>query len=409
MGLGSVIKGGLSSAASSMLSGNFGSEGSTGLNPSFEMKLNGKEIKLNEGSLLTDVCVDRTIFDSKAGICMFTIKNTRMEFNKSKISINDDLVFQLGSKIELSMGYGGKNLKIFTGYVVKSVSSVEHLTNSCVISVSKVVCMDPKWFLMSKREFNCYSLSKKYSAVVSSILNDMGYAQKFSGVTIDISGEPNPNDFLGNYVACQEGESDFEFLKMLAEETGCLFYADEEGCLNFISIDSNKKPKGIKKSIESDKGIIEVSVEGNRGDIPLRVCVLGINKDDIGGVIKGESKDSVPIGSGKDSDTSTKNVPRSSVFEVNTGSVISKKLAEFRAQAIMNLKEIKFMQVSVKFRGNPGFKLGQMVKVSKTAMIPDSEYMVSGIKNEYNSQPGAEYTTTVTLNATRSNPVPTIK
>lgn len=407
MGFGSMVKSALKSAAGSLLSGGYSSQDLACASPSFEIKLNGKKLEFSsKNTVLTNVYVDYTVFNSAAGICVVTFKNLNMVKGKTGISVSQDFKFENGSKFELSMGHDGKNGKIFSGYVVVSETSIETLDEVNKVSVEKVICMDPKWVLMSGKKTNSHRTAKTYSAVVKSVLT--GYSNQISVGTVNINAEPNASSFLGGYVACQNNESDFNFLKRLAEETGSLFYADEDAKLNFISIDSSAKPVGAIQTITQDQ-IIETSFKTDRSNIPKKVCVIGMDPKNVGKTIKAEVQDSKPIGEGKDSDGLTKNISNSDTFTVLINSDISQACAKFRASAIMNLKEIKFTQGTVMLRGTPGFKLGQKVKVSGGTISANS-FLVTGIRHEYSTQThSSEYITTLTLSSNRTKPIDTSK
>ena len=401
----------ISAAAGSLISKlGVGCTNSPNAKPSFEISLDDKAFVFSsEASMLTDVVVDYTVFDSKAGACIITIKNPTMENKETKIRVSKDFKIPVGAKIVLSMGYDGTNAPIFTGFVIKVETAVERSiveTHANQISVLKLTCVDPKWFLMSNKKTNNHSKCKTYSAVVKEVLNT-GYSQKFAVGKVDIKGEPQASAFLNN-VACQDNETDFDFLKRLAEETGSLFYADEGGILHFTSLNSTQAPKGIIKKLEQENAM-EASFEVGRYDIPTSVMVMGIDPKDMTKTIKNKIKDSTPIGSGKDSDSSTKNTLKTSTYLLRLGFPVTQEYVKFRAKAIMDLKEIHFAKAKVKLKGTPGFKLSQQISVGGIATIPANKYLVSGITHEFHAQPSSEFITTVTLSATRSKTVETSK
>ena len=379
--------------------------------PSFEISLDDKAFVFSsEASMLTDVVVDYTVFDSKAGACIITIKNPTMENKETKIRVTKDFKIPVGAKIVLSMGYNGTNAPIFTGFVIKVETSVERSiveTHANQISVLRLTCVDPKWFLMSNKKTDDHSKCKTYSAVVKEVLGDSCYAQKFALGNVDIKGEPQASAFFGK-VACQDNETDFDFLKRLAEETGSLFYADEGGILHFTSLNSTKAPKGIIKKLTQEQAM-EASFEMGRYDIPTSVMVVGMDPKNMTKTIKNKIKDSTPIGSGKDSDSSTKNTLKTSDYLLRLGFPVTKKYVEFRAKAIMDLKEIHFIKAKVKLKGTPGFQLRQQISIGGIATIPANKYLISGITHEFHAQPSSEFITTLTLSATRSKTVETSK
>ena len=379
-------------------------------NTSFKIKFDGKEFKFsNKSTMITDIYVDYTIFDSTAGVCVMTIKSKEMVNEGTKIKVTKDFNISLGSKIDLAMGYSGKNNNIFSGYVVETkidIESGDNSTHSTLTSVLTVKCLDPKWYLMSDAKSNQFPKrkNKKYSAVVQDVLKNSGYAQKFKVGTVDIKQEPEEATFFGD-VACQYNETDFDFLKRLAEETGCFFYANEVGELNFISLDSNKKPKATVKEITQSEAL-KASFQINRNNIPTSVMVTGLNKDEIKELIISQFGDSTLIGSGDDSDKLTKNTSKTSIYLLELNVPVTKAYTDFRAKAIMNLKEIHFAQAEVTVKGVPDFKLGQMISTKGIGAIPGNQYLITGITRQYHSQPVVTFTTTLTLNATRSKPIP---
>lgn len=402
MGLGSIgsmAKGMASSALSGLMSGASGG----GVTPSFEIKLNSKKFKFaNTESALTDVNVNYTVFDSAAGVCTIIIKSTARE----DVAYGD-VSFQIGSKIELSMGYDGQNGKIFSGYVVGSQGSIEYangLTDATKILVGRNICMDSKWLLMSNKKMNTHDTCKSYSAVVKDTLKGN---MNIKVGTVDVKGEPkSKKSSPGDRVACQEIETDFDFLKGLAKETGCLFYADEDDKLNFISLDSSKKPKGLIKTIKKD--MVESCMNETKSfSVPSKVCVIGLDATDMSKCVKGESKDSTPIGTGKSVNNFAKNTSKTSVKVINVNCPISKEEANIKSQAIKNIYDINAFQARITLKTCcPGFKLGQKIKTKGIDNIPDNEYIITKIEHIYSSQSSPEtYVTTVTLNSTRSTVV----
>lgn len=380
-------------------------------NTSFQLKFDNKEFKFsNKATLITDVSVDYTIFDSTAGSCVITIKSTDMVNEGTKIKVTKDFNIGLGSKIDLAMGYGGKNNNIFSGYIVGTEIGVKNdggSSHSTLISVLTLTCLDPKWYLMSDLKSKSFPITKNktYSSVVKEVLGDSGYAQKFTVGNVDIKQEPQASTFY-NDVAFQNKETDFIFLKRLAEETGSLFYADEVGALNFVSLDSDKKPKVTVKEITQSEAL-EASFQIDRYNIPSKVTVTGLNKEDVGGQqIVSSFGDSALIGSGDDSDKLTKNTSKNSDYVLALNVPVTKAYTDFRAKAIMNLKEIHFAQAEVTVKGTPDFKLGQMISTKGIGAIPGNEYLITGINRQYHSQPSITFTTTLKLNATRSKPIP---
>lgn len=398
-----------SSAIGSAMSG-AGGNNSKEDNPSFLLKFDNNEFKFSsEATLLTDVYVDYTIFDSTAGVCVITIKSKDMVNEETRIKVTKDFNISLGSKIDLAMGYGGKNNNIFSGYVVETnidIESGNDSTHSTLISVLTIKCLDPKWYLMSDSKSNQFpkAKNKKYSSVVGEVLNNQIYAQKFKAGTIDIKEEPEEATFYGD-VACQNNETDFDFLKRLAGETGCFFYADETGALNFISLNSDRKPTPSVTEITQSEAL-KASFQINRNNIPASVMVTGLNKDDIKNLIISQFGDSAIIGSGNDSDKLTKNTSKSSIYLLELNVPVTKAYTDFRAKAIMNLKEIHFAKAEVTVNGTPDFKLGQMISTKGIGAIPGNQYLITGINRQYHSKPHTIFTTTLTLNATRSGTVP---
>lgn len=408
---------GAAAGAAGALAGKFGSVlggggGADNLNPSFAMSLDGKPYKFSSGSsILTDAYVDYTVFDSKAGVCIIKVVNKSVKNNKNGVAVSQDFNISVGSKIQFSMGYNGNNAPIFTGYVYKVNTDVQSADNgsadSTLTSKLTVVCIDPKWYLMVGEKSNDYAQSKTYSAVVKEVLGNQTYSQKFGGLNVNIKDEPDASNFPER-VACQIKETDFDFLKRLAVETGCLFFADIVGALNFVSLDSPRLPKGGISELTQD-AVLGAEFEINRGNIPTSSSIVGIDPKDLNKIISSEIKDSVPIGSGKDSDSLTKNFSGILGNITNAGIPRPKKLVDFLSKAELNLKELHSSQAKLKLKGTPGFILGQKIKLKPIATVPDNEYLITGINHTYSSSSAPNFVTTLTLNSTRSKPIKTDK
>ncbi len=427
-GLGSLAKaGGIASSvagaaagvagAAGALAGKFGSVlggggGADNLNPSFAMSLDGKPYKFSsESSILTDAYVDYTVFDSKAGVCVIKVVNKSVKNNKNGVAVSEDFNIPVGSKIEFSMGYNGETKPIFTGYVCKVNTDIQSADNgsadSTLTAKLTVTCIDPKWYLMVGKKSNDYPQSKTYSAVVNEILKNQTYSQKSGNPNVNIKDEPDASNFPER-VACQIDETDFDFLKRLAVETGCLFFADVKGVLNFVSLDSPSLPKGSISELTQD-AVLGAEFETNRGDIPTSSTIVGIDSKDLNKIISSDIKDSVPIGSGKDSDGLTKNFSGILGNITNVGVPIPKKLVDFLSKAELNLKELHSSQAKLKIKGTTEFVLGQKIKLKPIATVPDNEYLITGINHTYSSSSAPNFVTTLKLNSTRSKPIKTDK
>ena len=358
-------------------------------NPAVEISVNGKKFE-QEGSMYCSyVRVDLSV-GPEAALCLIDLVDPYY-LEDEEIHVNDKFnKITLGSKIEVSLGYSEDVGTVFSGYVYyKSTDIVSNINGNK--SVLRIKCMDSKIFMMQNKYTLQYKKETSYSKVVKSVLG----RYKLLGSKIKIAGEKK---FDKGFFLFQTYDSDYGFLAELAKKTGCLFYSDSSGTINFVS------PKNASNNkvgtLEPSEYVFDISSAQNIMGIPASLEVNALDKKDPTKLIKSTVKDSEKIGNGSDVSKSSKNMPSKSVISIVDNNAYSLSEAKFRAQAEYNLRELNLMETKIKIKGCYYFEIGKKVKLKNFNGVSDNEYIITRVVHEYSSERKSYYTW-LSLNANR--------
>ncbi|MBQ6143709.1 MAG: hypothetical protein IJI84_04435 [Clostridia bacterium] len=358
-------------------------------NPTVEISVNGKKFE-QEGSMYCSyVRVDLSA-GPEAAVCLIDLIDPYY-LEDGEIHVNDKFKkITLGSKIEVSLGYSEDVGTVFSGYVyTKSTDIIGDVKGNK--SVVRIKCMDSKIFMMQNKYTLQYKKETSYSKVVKSVLA----RYKLLGSKVKIAGEKK---FNKGFLLHQTYASDYEFLAELAEKTGCLFYSDSSGKINFTSPKNASNNK--LSTLEFCNYVFDVKSAQNMMGIPASLEVSSLDKKDPTKLIKSTVKDSEKIGSGSDVSKSSKNMPSKSIISIVDNDAHSLSEAKFRAQAEYNLRELNLMQTVMKIKGCYYFEIGKKLKLKNFNGISDNEYIITRVVHEYSAERRSYYTQ-LSLNANR--------
>ena len=334
-------------------------------------------------------------FDSntsgEASICNIKWKSYCYD-SDDNFELNDKFSsIKIGSPFEVVAGYQGSlyasaSEKIFSGFVFSS--SIEIKDGISHIGVSG---MDAKIWLMSNKTTEFKGLEQKYSDIVKNILGK--YSSQSSGTEVNISDEPN-SIRPGLH---QNNESDFNFLRRIADMTGCFFYV-LDGKFMFESIGSNSKsnleihPIGI---VSENEFIKNIKFSSNLVGIPKSVSVNFTNNEEYSKENQStEVKSSTKIGSGKVADNFTSNITNS--INVVNFNITSQEDAKFIANSIYRKKSLNFVTCEITFKFLPGAKVGSSANMSGFGAPLDNNYIITSVNHKYD---GNSFETTLELSS----------
>lgn len=328
--------------------------------------------------------------DGEASLC--TIKWASYCYNSNKkFKLNDDFSkIKLGSKFEVSGGYKGSSVKdkIFSGFVFSS--SVEVKDSISYIGVSG---MDAKVWLMSNKVTNFKGIEQKYSEIVKKILSN--YSSRSSGMEVKISDEPNAIR-PGIY---QNNESDFEYLRRIADMTGSFFYV-LDGKFMFTSVGPNSSPKLNISSLGtvSDDGVIKnIKFTSNLVGIPKSMSInFTSNEEYSKDPQKTKVKSSKKIGKGKLADDITSNISDKNSIDFIDFNISSPENAKFIANSIYRKKSLNFITCEIVCNFLPTAKVGSPAEVSGFGFPLDNNYVITSVNHKFE---GKKILTTLKLSS----------
>lgn len=336
--------------------------------------------------------------DGEASVC--TIRWVADCYDKSgKFGLNSGFKdVKIGSKISVSAGYHDGNYKnkhlveIFRGFIFSYSIKIQDR-----VSYLEISGIDAKVFLMANRVTKFKSEGQKYSKIVTEILKN--YSSKSSGNEVNIAEEPNnirPE-------LHQRNESDFEYLRRIADITGSLFYV-VNGKFMFISSKFNSSadisisPFGI---INSDNIINSIQFRSNFIGIPKKMSVRFIGNEEYSKEPKPtDVKSSKKIGSGKTADELTNSISDINTFNIIDFAIDSAESAKFAANSLYRKKSLNFVTCEITCKFLPDAKIGSSVKISGFSNPINNNYIITYLNHKYD---GSNFKTTMKLSADSFN------
>lgn len=328
--------------------------------------------------------------DGEASLCSIKWRSCCYDSNQ-KFKLNSDFSdIKIGSKFEVSGGYVNSDIKskIFSGFVFSSYVEVKD-----GVSYIGVSGMDAKIWLMSNKVINFKGIEQKYSEIIKKILSN--YSSYSSGINVKISNEPS-SIRPGLY---QSNESDFEYLRRIADITGSFFYV-LDGKFMFTSIEPNSSPKlnVSPVGIVSDSGIIKnIKFISNLVGIPKSVSVNFTNNEEYSKIPEPTKvPSSKKIGNGKIADDVTSNISNHNSINLTDFNIASSEDAKFIANSTYRKKSINFITCEIVCNFLPDTKIGSSAQISGFGFPLDNNYIVTSVNHKYDE---SNFCTTVKLSS----------
>ena len=276
---------------------------------------------------------------------------------------------QIGAKFEVSAGYYG--------------------VNGSYLEVSG---MDAKLWMMANKFTQFKSSEQTYSKIVQDI--ESKYSSKFSGATVDIPSEPT-SIRPGFH---QNNESDFDYLRRIADITGSLFYI-VDGQFMFTPIQANGYEQIVIEPIcriNEEKFIKKVTFTSNIVGIPKSVSASFTKDEEYNSTTTSEVSSSSNIGSGSTADGLTNNISDNNIIKIFDSSLNSPDCAKLVAQSEYSRRAINLVKCEVVCEFLPDVKIGAPAEMSGFGDIIDNEYIITSLNHKYD---GNSFRTTIGLSS----------
>ncbi|MDO4199281.1 MAG: hypothetical protein Q4D57_00745 [Clostridia bacterium] len=346
----------------------------------FDVKINigSKEIKNDKAVAITGIMVDSGM-PPEAGVCEVHMKVLAYSLTANdELKINDDFAqikIAQPLKIEVSNS-GSKGITkeystIFTGFVERIESEIE--SSGAVNFV--VHGMDAKMWMMANKLTESRGIGKSYEQVIKSVIKNYSSQGKTGKISL-LKNIQLKSTFY------QVDQSDYEFLSMMSDLTGSLFYVDPDGKFNFCAPSKLMKP--MNTIALKNEVVLGIKFSASVWGTPQSVKVTSIDPSNPSRVISATSNSASSIGSGK----SPKQVVPQNCSSLSSGircvnitdnSVENKEQAQARADAEYNRRNLKFVETELLIEGNPKICTGQGVNLEGFGAPFNNEYLVARV------------------------------
>ncbi|CAG9710141.1 phage late control D family protein [Clostridium neonatale] len=173
--------------------------------PSYDISIDGTSITKDK-LIISEIKVELSTKD-KAGIGIFKIKDC-YDYQKKGFKKEITSKIKLGKKVDILLGYSGKNTVIFKGYI----ESINYEFNDS--QDITVVCMDAIHILMQNFAIEQKGKDKALSVLVTEILNKQkGFISESDVGNISSTG-----------MQVAQNVSDYDFIRKIASENGFEFF-----------------------------------------------------------------------------------------------------------------------------------------------------------------------------------------
>lgn len=341
----------------------------------------------------TEVLLDGTALDAKyivveteaentietESVCSAVFKvQSSQELKPGEFPVLSD--FPLLQKTEIKMGFQGKLVSVFQGYIFERELSFSGGEPPCL----KVTCLDNKAFLRMNTSCQTFSEKTKLSELADDLLKNYSFSK-------EITATPALAKKMTLFCA---GQTDFEIMCRMAEETGYEFFAHKDK-LYF------RKPMSVSGNLIelNATDILSLKAKTSAAGLVSNVNLYGFNQD-AGEAVSGTA-DAVTakVGSG---DTCTEILSEhSAVWEANIHMTAgSSKTLDDPAKVFLQRKSMSLTTLTFATPGLPEMIPGRLMALGEIEKDLKNTYYIRSVRH---SQRGSNYTTEMTCisNTTR--------
>lgn len=206
--------------------------------PSYEISIDGKKIT-DKDFFVTNIKINLSAKD-KAGMANFSVSNCYSSLEKGFSSIVKSTL-KLGSTVKISLGYSNKNKELFSGYI----DSISYEFGD--VPQINVNCLDVMVLLMKNIVEERKPLEQTLEQIINNVLKK--YSKFITSSKIDTLQATNKQ--------IVQSEDDYNFVKKIAEENDCDFFAVGDR----VYVYNLKKRKKVAATLFYGENIIHFSRE----------------------------------------------------------------------------------------------------------------------------------------------------
>jgi len=272
--------------------------------------------------------------------------------------------FQFGSKVEIYIGYRDRLFHAITG-IINSI--LWDLTEENYMDIT-VEGYDYLFLLMKKEKHRSWN-NKKDSEVIKEILQKY----PFKNLSIEDTRIRHPH-------IRQEGESDFHFIKRLAQRNGFEYFVEGE-TFYFRPPAVDKKPVF---SLNFGKELFSFNLQCNIAQQVSEVQVIGWDtksKKEIKGVAKKGDEDKVER-KGETGADLIKSILKEEVVHQVRAPVYSIEEAKRLAKSILNELSYGLIKGECRALGLPGLRPAQVIELKGLGKMFSRRYYVEKVTHE---------------------------
>lgn len=331
-----------------------------------------------KGYPVSDIQVDLTS-GFEASIAEFSIYDVYDESAGAFVFPDGKIKLQLGSKVDVYLGYSGEALRVFTGVVTRLNYLFEKQDIPCI----RLTAMDVKGVMMAG-SYSTQLKAKYYSDAVKEILEKTAYeklgsqgSKVISAIQIDdtpdkLRSVTNPSQGTSDRTIEMVAESDYEFVVKAAKKNNFEFFT-ECGTVLFRKA---KSDTSVLLEIGPSTGMHSFDISYDMTGLVEKVIIRGMDVSQAK-VIAANKKFSNKISEGNKAKPLLKNSQK--VYIDST--VSSKEEAEDRADSLMETMSYRYGTLECELVGIPELLPGHFIQLSGLGDKLKNKFYVQRIRH----------------------------
>lgn len=331
-----------------------------------------------KGYPISDIQVDLTS-GFEASIAEFSIYDVYDESAGAFVFPDGKIKLQLGSKVDVYLGYSGEALRVFTGVVTRLNYLFEKQDIPCI----RLTAMDVKGVMMAG-SYSTQLKAKYYSDAVKEILEKTAYeklgsqgSKVISAIQIDdtpdkLRSVTNPSQGTSDRTIEMVAESDYEFVVKAAKKNNFEFFT-ECGTVLFRKA---KSDTSVLLEIGPSTGMHSFDISYDMTGLVEKVIIRGMDVSQAK-VIAANKKFSNKISEGNKAKPLLKNSQK--VYIDST--VSSKEEAEDRADSLMETMSYRYGTLECELVGIPELLPGHFIQLNGLGDELKNKFYVQRIRH----------------------------
>lgn len=331
-----------------------------------------------KGYPVSDIQVDLTS-GFEASIAEFSVYDVYDESAGAFVFPDGKVKLQLGSKVEIYLGYSGEALRVFTGVVTRMNYLFEKQDMPCI----RLTAMDVKGVMMAG-SYSTQLKAKYYSDAVKEILEKTAYeklgsqgSKVISAIQIDdtpdkLRSVTNPSQGASDRTIEMVAESDYEFVVKAAKKNNFEFFT-ECGTVLFRKA---KSDTSVLLEIGPSTGMHSFDISYDMTGLVEKVIIRGMDVSQAK-VIAANKKFSNKISEGNKAKPLLKNSQK--VYIDST--VSSKEEAEDRADSLMETMSYRYGTLECELVGIPELLPGHFIQLNGLGDELKNKFYVQRIRH----------------------------